>query len=205
MEMLGSRIRSSFVKALITGLLVLELFHQVGQCQSGAGSGIARSVGTHKDDFDYLLGDWAFTAESQQYGRFKGVWTAARDAAGRVVDNYRILGDGTQVYYSVLSIRAYDEKKDRWDIVSLEPGTGLQCMGSGLREGDEVHIDQTFVLRDDTRSILRITYHDITPDSFQWSADRSLDGGKTWQTNFQHLWVKRVGPPRAVPSILALR
>lgn len=37
----------------------------------------------HKGDFDYLLGDWEFTATSQQYGRFRGsgarcAWTRDR-------------------------------------------------------------------------------------------------------------------------------
>lgn len=27
----------------------------------------------HKADFDYLLGDWEFTAESRDYGKFAGV------------------------------------------------------------------------------------------------------------------------------------
>ena len=33
---------------------------------------IQASYAAHKGEFDYLLGDWEFTATSQQYGRFRG-------------------------------------------------------------------------------------------------------------------------------------
>jgi hypothetical protein len=41
------------------------------------------SFESHEGDFDYLLGDWEFTATSQQYGRFRGsgarcAWTRDR-------------------------------------------------------------------------------------------------------------------------------
>ena len=36
------------------------------------------SYAAHKSDFDYLLGDWEFTAESRDYGKFGGRWSAVR-------------------------------------------------------------------------------------------------------------------------------
>lgn len=39
---------------------------------------IQASYAAHKGEFDYLLGDWEFTATSQQYGKFQGLWSAVR-------------------------------------------------------------------------------------------------------------------------------
>src|ERR1700738_250274 len=53
----------------------------------------------HRGDFDYLLGDWEFSAENQQYGKFKGYWSAARvGEGGPILDEYRIVGDAGETY-----------------------------------------------------------------------------------------------------------
>src|SRR5688572_1315997 len=36
------------------------------------------SYDAHKGDFDYLLGDWEFSAVSRDYGNFRGYWSAVR-------------------------------------------------------------------------------------------------------------------------------
>ena len=47
---------------------------------------IQASFDTHKGEFDYLLGDWAFTAVSQEYGEFRGYWSAVRLDEGQILD-----------------------------------------------------------------------------------------------------------------------
>jgi hypothetical protein len=44
----------------------------------------------HQADFDYLLGDWEFTTESKQYGKFSGRWSAVRLETGQILDEYRV-------------------------------------------------------------------------------------------------------------------
>jgi hypothetical protein len=51
------------------------------------------SFEAHKGEFDYLLGDWEFTATSQQYGKFHGLWSAVRPDKGQILDEYRVVGD----------------------------------------------------------------------------------------------------------------
>ena len=36
------------------------------------------SYDAHQGDFDYLLGDWAFTSVSREYGKGGGYWSAVR-------------------------------------------------------------------------------------------------------------------------------
>jgi len=44
---------------------------------------IRASYDAHQGDFDYLLGDWEFTAMSREYGKSRGYWSAGAPRGGR--------------------------------------------------------------------------------------------------------------------------
>ena len=69
----------------------------------------------HKSDFDYLLGDWEFTAQNPDYGKFGGRWSAVRIEGGQILDEYRVLGDKGETFYVSTTIRAYNAAADRWN------------------------------------------------------------------------------------------
>ena len=151
----------------------------------------------HKGDFDYLLGDWQFTAHSKQYGSFGGYWSAVRIGDGALIlDEYRIVDDRGGTIYVTRTLRAYNPALDQWDLVSTDPQSGLQNRGTGHRAGNEVHILQQF-----GKATMRIRYYDIRPDRFSWSADQSMDGGKTWVDGFQTIDARRVGPARSLEPL----
>lgn len=154
------------------------------------------SYDAHQGEFDYLLGDWEFTATSQAYGKFKGYWSAVRLDKGQILDEYRVVGDSGETYYVTTTLRNYNGALDRWELVGADAGTGLQDMGTGHKVGAEMRIEQTFGVASGNPSVWRIRYYDIRPDRFSWTADRSTDGGKTWTTNFQQIEARRIGPPR---------
>lgn len=159
---------------------------------------IKASYDAHQGDFDYLLGDWEFTAVSRQHGEFRGYWSAVRLAEGQILDEYRIVGDSGETYYVTTTLRAYNAVLDRWELVGMDAENGLQDMGTGQRVGAEVRIEQTFGVMSPNPSTWRIRYHDIKPDRFSWTADRSTDGGKTWATKFQQIEARRTGPARSM-------
>src|SRR5687767_816810 len=70
----------------------------------------------HKGDFDYLLGDWEFTATSREYGQFRGHWSAVRLDEGQVLDEYRVTGDAGETYYVTTTVRNYNSALDRWEL-----------------------------------------------------------------------------------------
>jgi hypothetical protein len=157
------------------------------------------SYDAHQGDFDYLLGDWAFTSVSHEYGKGRGYWSAVRLAEGaQVLDEYRVVGDSGQTYYASSTLRAYNAVLDQWELVSADQGTGLQNVGTGQRVGAEMHIEQKFGVLTPTPSIWRIRYYDIQPDRFSWAGDRSTDGGKTWDTDFLRIETRRIGPARSL-------
>ena len=153
----------------------------------------------HKGDFDYLLGDWQFTGTNRQYGKTQGYWSAARLGEGaQLIDEYRIAGDDGETYYVTYTLRSYNASLDRWELVGIDTGSGLQNVGTGHRDGGEVHIEQKFGVGTPNASTWRIHYYNIRPDGFSWSADRSTDEGKTWTKDFQQLEVRRIGPARTI-------
>src|SRR3954447_21770011 len=152
----------------------------------------------HRGDFDYLLGDWEFAAESRQYGKFRGYWSAVRLENGSILDEYRIVDDNGERFYSTTTIRAYNAAADRWELIGMDGGSGLQDFGTGQRANSEMHIEQKFGVANGSPSVMRIRYYNIQPDRFSWTADRSVDNGKTWVERFQQIEARRIGLPRSL-------
>ena len=163
------------------------------------------SLEAHKGDFDYLLGDWEFTADSKQWGKFRGVWSAVKIGDGQILDEYRVVGDDGETYYVTTTLRSYNAALDRWELVGLEPGSGLQDFGTARRVGAEMHIEQRFGVTKPEPSLMRIRYYDIRPDRFSWTADRSTDDGKTWTSGAQQIEARRVGPARSLGRLTRTR
>ena len=145
----------------------------------------------HKGDFDYLLGDWEFTADNKQYGKSKGRWSAVRLATGQILDEYRLVGDKGETFYVTSTIRNYDAVHDRWELIGMDDRNGLQDFGTARRVGLEVHIEQKFGVSGGSPTIMRIRYYNIQANSFSWAADQSADSGKTWVPGFDGRYVRK--------------
>jgi hypothetical protein len=163
------------------------------------------SYAAHKGEFDYLLGDWEFTATSQQYGKFRGLWSAVRLDEGQILDEYRVVGDEGETYYVTTTLRNWNGALDRWELIGADGAAGLQDFGTAQWDGKQMKIEQTFGVAAGTPSKWRIRYYDIAPNAFSWAADRSTDGGKTWTKNFQTIEAKRIGPPRMLPALTTVK
>jgi hypothetical protein len=159
----------------------------------------------HKGDFDYLLGDWEFTARSKEYDTFRGYWSAVKLDDGQILDEYRVVGDQGETFYVTTTIRNYNKFAGRWELMGAVAGGGLQDYGTGQRKGTDVRIEQRFGVASGNASTWRIRYFNITPDSFSWAADRSTDRGKTWVKDFQTIEARRIGPARTLGPLAPAR
>ena len=166
---------------------------------------IRASWEAHRGDFDYLLGDWEFTSTSREHGPGRGFWSAVRLDEGQILDEYRVVGDSGETYYVTSTVRNYNAVLDRWELVGADAGTGLQDMGTAQRVGAEMHLEQRFGVMSPEPSLWRIRYHDIRPDRFSWVADRSADGGTTWERGWMTIEARRIGPPRSLPPLAPAR
>ena len=152
----------------------------------------------HKGDFDYLLGDWQFTADNKQYGKSNGRWSAVRLATGQILDEYRLVDDKGATFYVTATIRNYDVAHDRWELIGMDDRNGLQDFGTAQKVGAEMHIEQKFAVASGKPAAMRIRYYNIEKDRFSWAGDRSTDGGKTWVKNHLQIEARRIGPPRSL-------
>lgn len=159
------------------------------------------AIEAHRGDFDYLLGDWRYTADSREWGKYQGYWSAVALAEGQILDEFRVVGDRGETLYVTTTLRAYNAFLGRWELIGTDGGGGLQDFGTARWVGDEMHIEQTFGVARGEPSILRIRYYDIRPDRFSWSADRSTDGGKTWEKDHLRIEARRIGPPRRLEAL----
>lgn len=165
------------------------------------------ALNDHQAEFDYLLGDWEFVSISKEWGKGQGFWSAVQIAEGpQILDEFRsISADGKTVYYASSTLRSYNALLERWEIVTAEAGTGLQNMGTAKRVGVEMQIEQKFGAMTGQPADWRIRYFNIKPDSFSWTADRSLDGGKTWEKEYQTIEASRIGPARRLGQLAPAR
>jgi hypothetical protein len=159
---------------------------------------IKASYEAHKSEFDYLLGDWEFTSVHKEYGKGHGIWSAVQLVEDQLLDEYRILGDGGETIYVTTTVRAYNAVLDRWELIGMDAGNGLQDAGTGRKVGSEMHIEQRFGVMSPNPSLWRIRYYDIKPDRFSWTADRSPDEGKTWEKNYLQIEARRIGKARSL-------
>jgi hypothetical protein len=166
---------------------------------------IKASYDAHRGDFDYLLGDWEFTAQSKEYEKFRGYWSAVRLDQGQILDEYRVVGDKGETYYVTTTLRSYNAALDRWELIGMDGPNGLQDFGTAQRAGSEMHIEQKFGVTGDKPSVWRIRYYNIQPDRFSWTGDRSMDGGKTWDKDFEQIEARRIGAARSLGPLAPAR
>jgi len=166
---------------------------------------IDSALAAHKAEFDYLLGDWEFTATSKQWGPFRGYWSAVKLDEGQILDEYRVVGDSGETYYVTTTLRNYNGVADRWELIGADAGRGLLDFGTGKKVGNEIHIQQRFGVAAGDSAITRIRYHNIQPNRFSWTADRSPDGGRTWVAQSQTIEARRIGPARSIGALAPAR
>jgi hypothetical protein len=162
----------------------------------------------HQGDFDYLLGDWEYTAVRKMPAgpqKLHGYWSALRLADGQILDENRVVGDEGETQYLTTTLRNYNSFEDRWELVGANEGSGLLDFGSARREEDETQIEQTFGVASGEPTLWRIRCYGIEADRFSWAAERSVDGGNTWVKDFQTLEAHRIGPPRSLPALTSVR
>lgn len=157
----------------------------------------------HQSEFDYLLGDWEFSATSQQWGKMRGFWSAVRLVEGQILDEYRIVDDKGGTIYVTTTIRAYNAVLDRWELIGMDEGNGLNDVGTAQRVGSEMHIEQKFGTMSATPTVRKIRYYNIRSDGFSWTSDLSRDNGKTWIKDELQIEARRIGPARHLGALTA--
>jgi hypothetical protein len=154
---------------------------------------VSTSTATTTNDFDFLVGSWNVASRrlkellvgSDEWDEFPGRSTCRRffDGAG----SFDVVDFPTKGWRGI-SLRLFDPKREEWTIYWANSRTGLLqppvvgrfVDGRGEFYGDDTH-DGT---PDGTPVRARFLWTDITDDSAHWEQAFSVDGGRTWETNW---------------------
>lgn len=137
--------------------------------------------------FDFLLGEWEtvarrFRPDGGRIGEYTGSWTAKRLNGGRIMfDDYRATMPNGPEFAYMATLRTYSPRTKHWEMTFLiahQPQ--LVTKFRGQRKDGEMQLTGEGVTLDGQPVLARVRFFDITPESFEWMNESSLDGGKTW-------------------------
>lgn len=127
-----------------------------------------------------FIGDWEFdalvTKDDGSEHRGRGEIHFAWVLDGRAIQDVWILPG---LFYGT-TLRVYDPGLDAWHILWSDPLKQLYTRQLGREQGQGLDQDIVQVGDMGDNVHLRWTFSDITPNSFRWRGERSLDAGATW-------------------------
>lgn len=139
--------------------------------------------------FEQFVGGWAldvtYLPADGPPQRMTGEWHFEPILAGRAVQDVLILGDvqaGTTVRMPVPG-------SDSWQVCWAGVTGGNFCTLVARPDGAGVRLDGRNHLHDE---LLVWRFSDITPTSFRWTGEVSLDGGASWRLE-QEMTALRIG------------
>jgi hypothetical protein len=144
-------------------------------------------------DFDFLAGEWRThhrrlkerLVSSHEWVEFDGTLSTRLLMGGwaNSGDNFFDVPGGA---YRGVSLRSYDSKTGQWAIWWLDGRDPFGALDPPLKGrftngGANFYADDTF-----KGKAIRVRYiwSRITPSSAHWEQAYSVDGGKTWETNW---------------------
>ena len=86
------------------------------------------------------------------------------------------------------TLRVYDPRIDMWQIQWTDPVTQTYLAMVGRKEGSDI----VQLGKSPDGNLIRWSFRDITPQSFRWRGEVSVDGGATWRLDVEFL-ARRAG------------
>jgi hypothetical protein len=145
-------------------------------------------------DYDALLGFWEFRFQTRNpdgsfNGAFPGHWSFEKKPGGMLIeDRWRGDNDEDPMGVGTYTYRTFDQAKKHWEMVGVNSQGGAFEHGITWSDAKNRYAVQHY-----GPIIMRIRYLSIDTNHFLWRADRSVDGGKTWQPDAWTMEAKRIG------------
>jgi hypothetical protein len=139
------------------------------------------AVGT-PTDYDFLVGKWTFRYQQRDpatgaYGPvLSGQWTGEKAYETLFADHF-LLVNRAGVTHPTATYRVFNPQRRLWEIEGVAVRRGVWQPGISWSDGKDRYLVQH---NPETSTTLRIRYYAIESSRFQWRADGSRDGGKTW-------------------------
>ena len=161
--------------------------------------------------FDFWIGEWDVTNRHRRPESDDPVWYdtgLATDRVEPVVGGCAIVEhwDGTLTFDRVVgfSVRAFDPRREVWDLVLLWPSPNrpvFATFAGEFRHG-RGEFNAESVDAHDRPQTTRLTFADVGPDALRWDLALSSDSGITWRTSWIMEFARRSPAAGAVPPAL---
>lgn len=132
--------------------------------------------------YGWLVGDWTMTSvlhapdqstKPGPAGEIHAAWTLE----GRAIQDVWILPG----FFYGTTLRVFDPALDAWHIVWTDPVKQYFTRQIGRPDGNGI----MQVGKEDDGTPVRWSFSEISADTFRWRAERSDDGGVSWQTHIE--------------------
>jgi len=130
-----------------------------------------------KNTFDFWVGEWEVSWKGQDGKETKGTNTIVKILDGKVIqENFQDPSSG----FKGTSISVYNPTKKEWHQAWADNQGGYYDFIGDM--GKEGPIFKTkMIQQDDKKIIQRMTFKNISDDSFTWDWEGTSDGGITWK------------------------
>jgi len=129
--------------------------------------------------FDFWLGEWDLAWPGEKSGETAhGANSVRRVLDGCVVEEN--FNGGTAMHLRGKSVSLFDARSGKWKQTWVDNEGGYLDFVGEFKDSQMV-LQREATRPDGTKALQRMVYKNITPQEFDWSWERSLDGGKTWQ------------------------
>ncbi|MEO5818266.1 MAG: hypothetical protein ABIT20_23550 [Gemmatimonadaceae bacterium] len=172
------------------------------QAQHGGGAPSARPAPAEATQFAFLIGQWELAVKPAASGlaqkihgvpKMAGTWKAWRAFDGfGVEDELRITDASGNPRSLSHAMRYYDATAKRWSTTTLDVYRGVFTASTANWRDGKMVVTSRGVDGDGKAYVVRVTYSDITPQSFRFRQDRSVDDGQTWAEGVLVIDAKRV-------------
>lgn len=146
------------------------------------------------DLYGWLVGSWeldvtGFLPDGSQRRR-PGEWHFAWALEGRAIQDVWIVPPrgaarnsdaAANVNAYGTTLRVYDPRIDAWRIQWTDPVTQTYFTMIGRKQGDDI----VQLGKGPDGNLIRWSFSEITPQSFRWRGEVSVDDGATWRRNVE--------------------
>ena len=174
-------------------VMAMMVVAKSARAQHGGSQAQSHSAPPEAAQYNFLVGQWDLVVKPAATGlaqkihgtpKLVGTWKAWREFDGwGVEDELRITdASGNPVNLSH-AMRYYDATVKKWRSVGLDVYRGVVSNAIAELRGSVMVSNSAGKDSDGTPYLSRARYADITPSTFTFVQERSIDNGRTWSEN----------------------
>lgn len=158
-----------FSSCLYLLTICFSLYSQTDTAQNSCTS-------TESKQFDFWLGEWNLTWNDTLHGT-----NIITKVLGDCVIHENFSDPAGKFYGQSFSV--YDPDKKQWQQTWVD-NAGNYMMFVGEFKDEKMLLSRSFIGNKGNKVTQRMVFYNITPGSFEWSWESSIDEGKTWKQNW---------------------